>query len=125
MLEWPAVAALASTGGFAISFAVFWLTFGTRIGKAETEADAASSGAKNALDRVASLGASFSTYGSKWLAITFIAKLCAKSKIGSLPRSIGSATAWTDSSKRRCINDAASNVHFDCCRPSFHDHRHR
>ncbi len=62
MLEWPAVAALASTGGFAISFAVFWLTFGTRIGKAETEADAASSGAKNALDRVASLGASFSTY---------------------------------------------------------------
>lgn len=62
MFEWPAIAALASTGGFALSFAVFWLTCGTRIGKAETEATAASAGAKDALDRVSRLGASFSTY---------------------------------------------------------------
>ena len=62
MLEWPAIAALASTGGFASSFAVFWLTFGARIGKAETEATAANSGVKDALDRVTRLGASFSTY---------------------------------------------------------------
>jgi hypothetical protein len=62
MLEWPAVAAVASTGGFAISFAVFWLTFGTRIGRAETEASAANSGAKDALDRITRLGTSLSTY---------------------------------------------------------------
>ena len=62
MLEWPAIAALASTGGFAISFAVFWLKFGTRIGKAETEAYTANSEARDALERVAPLGASFSTY---------------------------------------------------------------
>jgi hypothetical protein len=62
MFEWPAIAALASSGGFAVSFAVFWLKFGTRIGKAESEATAASSGAKDALDRVGRLGASFSTY---------------------------------------------------------------
>jgi hypothetical protein len=62
MFEWPAIAALASTGGFAVSFAVFWLTFGTRIGKAETEATAASSAIKDALDRVSRLGASLSTY---------------------------------------------------------------
>jgi hypothetical protein len=62
MLEWPAVAAVASTGGFAISFAVFWLTFGTRIGRAETEAGAANSGAKEALDRINRLGTTLSTY---------------------------------------------------------------
>jgi hypothetical protein len=62
MLEWPAVAALASTGGFAVSFAVFWLTFGARIGKVETEANAANTEAKNALERVARLGTSFSIY---------------------------------------------------------------
>ena len=62
MLEWPAVAAFASTGGFAISFAVFWLTFGTRIGRVETEANTANSEARDALERVATLGASFSTY---------------------------------------------------------------
>lgn len=62
MPEWPAVAAFASTGGFAISFAVFWLTFGTRIGRAETEASVANTEAKDALERVAMLGTSFSTY---------------------------------------------------------------
>jgi hypothetical protein len=62
MFEWPAVAALASTGGFVISFAVFWLTFGARIGKAETEASAANSEARDALEKVATLGTSFSTY---------------------------------------------------------------
>jgi len=62
MIEWPAVAALASTGGFAVSFAVFWLTFGARIGKVETEANAANTEAKNALERVARLGTSFSIY---------------------------------------------------------------
>jgi len=62
MLEWPAVAAFASTGGFAVSFAVFWLTFGARIGKVETEAGAANSEARDALERVAKLGTSFSTY---------------------------------------------------------------
>jgi hypothetical protein len=62
MLEWPAIAAFASLGGFAVSFAVFWLTFGSRIGKAETEATAANTEAKDALDKVNILGASFSLY---------------------------------------------------------------
>jgi hypothetical protein len=62
MLQWPAVAAFGSVGGFAISFAVFWLTFGARIGKAELEANVANLEAKDALEKINTLGMSFSSY---------------------------------------------------------------
>jgi len=61
-MEWPIIAALASSGGFAISFAVFWLRFGSRIGRVETEASVAGDEAKDALTRIGALGASFSLY---------------------------------------------------------------
>lgn len=42
-IELPAVAAAAAVCGFAISFATFWYTFGSRISTAEAEAKAAKS----------------------------------------------------------------------------------
>ena len=59
---WPAIAAIGTLGGFGISFAVFWLTFGTRIGKAEIEAASGRSEARDAHDKVTLLGTSFSLY---------------------------------------------------------------
>lgn len=61
-MEWPLIAALASSGGFAISFAVFWLTFGSRLGGVETVARVAGDEAKEALGRVDAVTASFSLY---------------------------------------------------------------
>ena len=46
--EWPAIAAIAALAGFGVSFATFWMTFGTRIGTAEKTASMASTEATEA-----------------------------------------------------------------------------
>jgi len=62
LMSWPAVAALASLAGFGIAFATFWITFGSRIGRAELEASEAKSKAKDADDKATLLSAAFAMY---------------------------------------------------------------
>lgn len=62
MTEWAAIGAISALAGFGISFSVFWLTFGGRIGKAETEAAEALNQAKEANDKVAIQTAAFSLH---------------------------------------------------------------
>lgn len=61
-LEWAAVGAISAIGGFGLSFAVFWLTFGGRIGTAETKATQALDQAKEANDKVGIQTAAFALY---------------------------------------------------------------
>lgn len=61
-MDWPLLSALAGIAGFAVAFATFWLTFGARIGNAESRAKAADEKAKDAQDKVILLSTSFSLY---------------------------------------------------------------
>jgi len=61
-LEWPILSAIAALGGFGIAFATFWLRFGSRISKSESEASTARSEAKEANEKVGLLATSFSLY---------------------------------------------------------------
>lgn len=68
-VEWPAIAAMATIGGFALSFATFWYTFGSRITKAEAaataaqnEALAASKDAKEANEKIAIMAAAHALF---------------------------------------------------------------
>lgn len=61
-LEWAAIGAIAALAGFGLAFATFWLTFGGRIAKAETESANAMSVAKDANDKIAIQTAAFALY---------------------------------------------------------------
>jgi len=61
-MEWPAIAALGTVGAFGIAFATFWIKFGGRIGKAESEASDARRAAKEADEKATLLSAAFSLY---------------------------------------------------------------
>ena len=61
-MEWAAISAVAALAGFGIAFATFWLTFGGRIGKAETDASNALAQSKEANEKVAIQTAAFSLY---------------------------------------------------------------
>lgn len=61
-MEWAAISAVAALGGFGLAFATFWLTFGGRIAKAETEATNAGAQAKEANEKVAIQTAAFALY---------------------------------------------------------------
>ena len=55
--EWPVVAAIGTLGGFGLSFATFWYTFGSRMTKAEANAEAAKEAAISAKADAATLAA--------------------------------------------------------------------
>lgn len=60
--EWAMISAGCAAGGFAIAFATFWMTFGSRLSKAEADATTAKASAYEAGERIITLGASFSLY---------------------------------------------------------------
>lgn len=62
VIEFAAIGAIAAVAGFGLSFAIFWMTFGSRIGTAETKANNAELAAKDANDKVAILSTSFGLY---------------------------------------------------------------
>lgn len=62
MMEWGAVSAIAAVAGFGLSYALFWLSFGGRLSKAETESADAKVDAREASEKVGLLTASFSLY---------------------------------------------------------------